>query len=69
MVDDMKKEFKIEGMSCHHCVMAVKTELREAGFDNFQVEIGLAKVEYDGTRENTDKIVLAIKEAGYKVVN
>lgn len=64
-----EKEFKIEGMTCHHCVMAVETELREAGFENFEVEIGSAKVEFDNPSENTGKVVSAIEEAGYKVVN
>ncbi len=63
-----EQEFKIEGMTCHHCVMAVEMELRNAGFERFQVEIGSAKVNYNGSPENEDKIKNAIVEAGYKVI-
>lgn len=61
------KEFKIEGMSCNHCVIAVENELREAGYLNFKVEIGTAKVEHS-TSEDEGKIISAIIEAGFKVV-
>ena len=59
----------IEGMTCHHCVMTVKTELRDAGFESFEVKIGSAKVEFDGLEESTSKIKSTIENAGYKVVN
>ncbi len=62
------KEFKIERMTCHHCVMAVENELREAGFEKFEVEIGLAKVKYDNSVEKKKQIISAIEEAGYRVV-
>ncbi len=64
-----EKEFKIEGMSCHHCVMAVEAELRDAGFEKFKVKIGTAKVEFNGDSETEEKIKKAIEEAGYRVVN
>ncbi len=63
------KEFKIEGMSCGHCVMAVKKELEK--LENVKVDdvqIGKAKVEYDENNVNENKITDAIEEAGYKVV-
>jgi len=43
----MKKEFKIEGMSCNHCVMAVKKSLSKINLIKFEVAIGSAKVEFD----------------------
>ena len=64
----MEKKFNIEGMSCHHCVMAVETELKESNFDNNKVEIGSATVKYS-SQEDEAKIVSAIEEAGFKVVN
>ncbi len=64
-----EKEFKIAGMSCHHCIIAVETELRDAGFEKFKVKTGLAKVKYDGSEESEAKIKTAIEEAGYRVVN
>ena len=65
-----QKEFKIEGMSCGHCVMAVKKELQKIEnlkIDN--VEIGSAKVEFDENQIDNQKIIYAIEEAGYKVTS
>ncbi len=64
-----QKEYKIEGMSCGHCVMAVKKEL--AKIENLKidnVEIGSAKVEFDENQTDNQKIIDAIEEAGYKVI-
>jgi copper chaperone CopZ len=63
----MEKTFKIEGMTCPHCVKGVEVELQDANFNNFEVEIGSAKVEYKAP-EDEAKIVSAIMEAGFKVV-
>lgn len=60
-------EFKIEGMSCNHCILAIENELRQVGFENFKVEIGTVKVEYI-TSEDKAKIISAIVDAGFIVV-
>lgn len=63
------KELKIEGMSCNHCVMAVKKELGKITNVNVQdVQIGSAKVEFDENAVNEKTLEAAIEEAGYKVV-
>jgi copper chaperone len=66
----MKREtLKIEGMSCHHCVMAVKKELSK--LENVKVndvQIGSADVEFDETKINEKALEAAVEEAGYKVV-
>ncbi|MGK9368144.1 heavy-metal-associated domain-containing protein [Melioribacter sp. Ez-97] len=62
------KEFKIEGMSCQHCVMAVKKELSSLALESADVEIGKAKVQYDESKVTEEQIKRAIEEAGYKVV-
>ena len=64
------KELKIEGMSCHHCVMAVKKELSK--LENVQVEdvqIGSAKIEYDENKVNEKALADAVEEAGFKLIN
>ena len=38
------------------------------GFENLKVEIGSAKVKFEDSAENKEKIISAIQEAGYKVV-
>lgn len=59
----------IEGMTCGHCVSAVKKELQKVpGLESVSVEVGLASVQVS---EETDEIKRAIEnavsEAGYKV--
>ncbi len=61
--------FKIEGMSCQHCVMAVKKAVEGLkGVKSAQVEIGKATVKYEEGKVRPEDIEKAIKEAGYKVV-
>jgi copper chaperone len=63
------KELKIDGMSCGHCVMAVKKELSKLSDVIVEdVQIGSAKVQYDETKVTEKKVEEAIEEAGYKVV-
>ena len=63
------KELKIEGMSCGHCIMAVKKEISKLT-DVFvdDVQVGSAKVRYDENKVTEKNIVEAIEEAGYKVI-
>ncbi len=61
-------ELKIEGMSCNHCVMAVKKELTKTGIEKFDVQMGSAKVDFDEAKIQQSQIENAIEEAGYKVV-
>ena len=63
----MNKEFKIEGMSCGHCVMAVEKELNKLDIKNKKVEIGSAKIEFDPDTVSEEDIKNSIKESGYIV--
>ena len=65
----MKKTFEIEGMSCNHCVMAVQKSLAKLNLQKTDVKIGSADVEFDEKLVEENKIVSAIKEAGYSVKN
>ena len=65
----MKTIFKIDGMSCQHCVMAVKKEIQKLDVKNLDVKIGEASVEFDETKVSEENIKDAIEEAGYNVVN
>lgn len=64
----MNKEFKIEGMSCGHCVMAVEKELNKLKLIKKNVEIGSAKVEFNPNDVSEPELVNAIKNAGYNVI-
>lgn len=61
------KEFKIDGMTCGHCVMAVKKELSKLNLESAEVEIGSAQVKFDETKIDSSAIENAISEAGFKV--
>ena len=62
------KEYTIEGMSCQHCVMAVRKELaRVEGITVQEVTVGKASVRIDSDSVTDDVIAAAIEEAGYKV--
>jgi copper chaperone len=59
------KEYKIEGMSCQHCVMDVKTELENIkGLVVKNIEIGKVIVEFDQERVDEKNIEEAVNEAG-----
>ncbi len=64
----IEKSIKINGMSCNHCVMAVKKELSKLSLDSAEVTIGNAKILFDETKATESQIEEAIKEAGFEVV-
>jgi copper chaperone CopZ len=64
-----EKIFIIDGMSCNHCVMAVKKELAKLNVESTEVAIGSAKVIYDESKTDKAAIEKAINEAGFKVRN
>ena len=58
----------IEGMSCQHCVMAVKKALGGVpGILESNVQIGSAVVKYDESKIRKEDIETKIEDAGYKV--
>lgn len=57
----------VQGMSCGHCVAAVKGALaRLDGVEVRDVKIGSATVAYDPAKVSTDQIAGAIAEEGYQ---
>ena len=56
----------IEGMTCEHCVRAVRGRLEQTeGVKVDDVTIGSATVEYDPAKTNVDVIEDAIADEGY----
>ena len=64
-----EKKFEIDGITCHHCVMAVEKELALLKLETVRVEIGSAEVQYDENKTSEQNIARAIAEAGYRVTN
>ena len=63
----IKKEITIEGMSCMHCVGAVKTALKEFNPSELEVEIGKAVISFENDKVSTADLQKSIEEEGYKV--
>lgn len=65
-----KKTFKIKGMHCSSCAVALEWELEDLGvkakcsYAKAQVE-----VEYDEVKITSDLIVASVNRAGYSVDN
>jgi len=62
-----QKEIKIEGMTCHHCAMAVQRELAKLPrLTVNDVKIGSAVVSYDEGTVTMEQIRGAVEKAGYR---
>lgn len=64
----IRREIQIEGMSCGHCVKAVRAAL--AGVPGLRVEdiqVGSATVSYDPAMVGEERIRAAVAAAGYEV--
>jgi copper chaperone len=62
-------DLRIEGMTCNHCVMAVRKELQKLqGVTVHDVKIGEASLDIDETTVGNDKLKAAVEEAGYRIV-
>ena len=56
----------IEGMTCQHCVRAVRGRLeRTDGVTVDDVQVGSAKIEFDPSKTTVDAIEDAIADEGY----
>ena len=56
----------IEGMTCEHCVRAVRGRLEKTpGVTLDDVRIGSAQLQYDPAKTNLDDIENAIADEGY----
>jgi len=61
--------FTVEGMSCQHCVKAVKNALSEVqGVKSVEVDLAAKKVEVEGENLQEQLLKDAIQDAGYEVV-
>jgi len=65
------KTFKVQGMTCNHCVMRVAKALKAVpGVQDAKVDLQKAEavVSYDESKVSPEKLSVAVVEAGYKVV-
>jgi copper chaperone len=58
---------RIDGMSCGHCVKAVREALAELpGVDVREVAVGTATVDYDPALTAPGQLADAVRDAGYE---
>lgn len=61
-------EIKIEGMSCEHCVLAVRREISNLpGVIDTRVKVGTAVVKYEESKVGMEEIEKGIAKAGFTV--
>jgi len=64
----MKSEkILIEGMSCSHCVTALRKALGKLPLNIISVGIGYAEISYEESELNHYQISDAVKSAGYSI--
>jgi copper chaperone len=64
----MRKLLTIEGMSCGHCVMHVKSALEDvAGVTGVEVDLLRKSAMVDGEALSDTALKAAVAEAGYRV--
>jgi copper chaperone len=62
--------FKIQGMTCNHCVMRVAKALKAVpGVQEAKVDLQKAEatVSFDESKVSPEKLSVTVAEAGYKV--
>jgi len=65
------QDLNVQGMSCQHCVRAVKTSVSALdGVDTVEVSLekNLVTVGFDPSRTSLKSIAAAIEDQGYSVV-
>jgi copper chaperone len=58
----------LDGMTCNHCLMAVKKALAALPLASAEVAIGSANISFDPDKISLSAIVAAIETAGYRVI-
>lgn len=65
---EQRIELEIEGMTCEHCVRAVRGRLeRTPGVQVEAVRVGAATIRLDDARTSLDQVEDAISDEGYTV--
>ncbi len=65
----IKERISIRGMSCNHCIRSVEDAIKILPVVNFKVAMNTLDVEFEEIDVTEIRIVEAIEEEGYKVIN
>jgi copper ion binding protein len=62
------KTYTVSGMTCEHCVKAVRSEIGSlSGVDSVDVDLEAGRVTVSGTEFTDEQIRAAVDEAGYEL--
>jgi len=62
-----KLNFRIEGMTCNHCAMAVEAALKAVkGVEKARVDLETAQAVVEGHRLDAGALAAAVASAGYR---
>ena len=62
------REYRVDGMTCAHCVQAVQTEVGDvAGVEVASVNLGLGLLTVAGDGYRDDDVHAAVRQAGFQV--
>jgi copper chaperone CopZ len=66
---DVVETFRVIGMTCHHCEMAITSQLSQlAGVRRVVVDVAAGTVVTESERPlNRDEVAAAVDEAGYEL--
>ena len=69
-MDQQTETLRIEGMSCGHCVRAVREALESVdGVDVDDVQVGSARLRYDPERTSRAELARAVDDAGFRLAS
>jgi copper chaperone CopZ len=64
----VEKTYTVVGMTCEHCVNAVRGELGQVpGVDTVAVDLASGRVSVTGAGYTDDQVRAAVDEAGYEL--
>ena len=62
------KTYTVSGMTCEHCVKAVRSEIGSlSGVDSVDVDLEAGRVTVSGTEFTDEQIRAAVDKAGYEL--
>lgn len=64
-----KETIQISGMSCNHCIKSVEDAIKSLPVLKFKVAMNSLDVEFEEMAITENRIIEAIEEEGYKVIN
>ncbi len=64
------REYRIQGMTCQHCVESVRDEVSAvAGVTDLAVDLASGRMTVSGAGVDDDAVRTAVAEAGYQVAS